>query len=102
MTKTKRTLIFGLLLIILGAISSLLVVMYITGFSDDNNKEFWIVWISSLLPTIVSGCIAAFLYHYLCESKKRWVHILWFLINLIIIVGFAPSISFVMLRSMLI
>ncbi len=101
MTKTKRTLIFGLLLIILGAISSLLVVMYITGFSDDNNKEFWIVWISSLLPTIVSGCIAAFLYHYLCESTKKWIHIVWFLINLIIIVGFAPSITFVMLSSML-
>jgi len=101
MTKTKRTLIFGLLLIILGAISSLLVVMYITGFSYDNNKEFWIVWISSLLPTIVSSCIAAFLYHYLCESKRLWVHILWFLINLIIIVGFAPSITFVMLSSML-
>ena len=101
MTKLKRTFIFGLLLIVLGAISSLLVVMYITGFSDGTSKEFWIVYISSLLPTIVSGCIAAFLYHYLCESTKSWVHILWFLINLIIIVGFAPSITFVMLRSML-
>jgi len=101
MTKTKRTLIFGLLIIGIGAILSLLIVMYITGFSDENNKEFWIVWISSLLPTIVSGFIAAFLYHYLCESKKKWVHILWFLINLVIIVGFAPAISFVVLSSML-
>lgn len=101
MTKTKRTLIFGLLLIVLGAIISLLVVMYITGFAGGTSKELWIVWLSSLLPTIVSGGIAAFLYHYLCESKKKWVHILWFLITLIIIVGFAPSITFVMLRSML-
>ncbi len=102
MTKLKRTLTFGLLLIVLGAVCSLLIVMYLTHFSDEPGEIFWIVYISSLLPTIVSGCIAAFLYHYLCESKKRWVHILWFLINLIIIVGFAPSISFVMLRSMLI
>ena len=101
MTKTKRTLMFGLLLIVLGAIISLLVVMYITGFSDLTKRELWIVWVSSLLPTIVSGCIAAFLYHYLCESEKKWVHILWFLINLIIVVGFAPTITFVMLKSML-
>lgn len=101
MSKTKRTLIFGLLLVILGAISSLLVVMYITGFSDGTKKELWIVWISSLLPTIISSCIAAFLYHYLCETKKMYIHIIWFLITLVIIVGFAPSITFVMLKSML-
>ncbi|MEX1000352.1 MAG: hypothetical protein WD000_10425 [Thermodesulfobacteriota bacterium] len=101
MTKLKRTLTFGLLLIVLGAICSLLIVMYITRLSDEPSKTFWIIYISSLLPTIVSGSIAAFLYHHLCESKKRWVHILWFLINLIIIVGFAPSITFVMLSSML-
>lgn len=102
MTKLKRTLIFGLLLITLGAISSLIIVTYLTRFSDEPSEMFWIVYISSLLPTIISSSIASFLYHYLCESKKSWVHVLWFLINLIIIVGFAPSITFVMLRSMLI
>lgn len=101
MTKLKRTLTFGLLLIVIGAACSLLIVTYMTRFSDEPDKIFWIVYISSLLPTIVSGSIAAFLYHYLCESKKRWVHILWFLINLTIIVGFAPFISFVVLSSML-
>ena len=101
MTKTKRTLLFGLLLIVLGAIISLLVVKYITGFSGGTNKELWIVWVASLLPTLVSGCIAAFMYHYLCESKRKWVHILWFIIMLAIVVGFAPTITFVMLSSML-
>jgi len=100
MTKLKRTLIFGLLITVIASVSSLLLVMYMTGYSNEQKHIFWIVWISSLLPMIVLVCVTAFLYHYLCESKKRWVHILWFLINLSLIVGFASVIAFVVLNAM--
>ena len=101
MAKLKLTLIYALLIFVIAAISSLLIVMYMTAYSDESQKVFWIVWISSLLPTIVLSSISAFLYHYLCESKKKLVHALWFIINLGFIVGFAPFISFVVLSSML-
>ena len=101
MTKLKRTTIYSLLLILIAAISSLLVVIYSGHSSDEEWKVFWIIWLSSLIPIIVSGCISAFLYHYLCESKKAWVHVLWFVINLCIIVGFGSFLAFVVLSSML-
>jgi len=101
MTKLKRTLIFGLLIIVIASISSLFIVMNMSKYSNEPRQIYWIVWISSLLPTLVLASISAFLYHYLCESKKRWVHILWFLINLIGIAAFAPFIAFVLLNAML-
>jgi hypothetical protein len=101
MTKFKRTLIFGFLLTVIAAILSLLIVMYMTGFSSQLRHIFWIVWISAMLPTIVLGFISAFLYHYLCESRKTWVHILWFLLNLSFMVAFASIIAFVVLNAML-
>ncbi|MCZ6639797.1 MAG: hypothetical protein E2O72_01430 [Candidatus Dadabacteria bacterium] len=100
MTKLKRTFIFGLLNTVIASILSLLIVMYMTGYSNEQRYIFWIVWISSLLPMIVLVFVTAFLYHYLCESKKRWVHILWFLINSSLIVGFASVIAFVVLNAM--
>jgi hypothetical protein len=100
MTKLKRTIIFGLLITVIASVSSLLIVMYMTGYSNEQKHIFWIVWISSLLPMTVLVCVTAFLYHYLCESKKRWVHILWFLLNLSLIVGFASVIAFVILNAM--
>lgn len=101
MTKLKRTTTYSLLLILIAAISSLIVVIYSGHYNSDEREVFWIIWLSSLIPIIVSGCISAFLYHYLCESKKTWVHVLWFLINLCIIVGFGSFLAFVVLSSML-
>ena len=67
----------------------------------QDEKSLWIVWLSSLIPTTISGFISAFLYYYLCESKKTWVHILWFILNLIFIVAFGAFLVFVVLNSML-
>lgn len=101
MTKLKRTFIFGLLVTIIASISSLLIVMYMTGYANEQRHVFWIVWISSLLPMIVLIFVTAFLYHHLCESNKTWVHILWFLLNLSLIVAFGCVIAFVVLNAML-
>ena len=101
MSKTKRTIIYGILIIVIASALSL-----ILGFNEgrdhvQNEKSLWIVWLSSLIPTSISGFISAFLYYYLCDSKKTWVHILWFILNLIFIVTFGAFLVFVVLNSML-
>ena len=101
MSKLKRTVIYALLLIVLASASSLIIGIYEGNYYRQNEQSFWIVWLSSLIPTTISGFISAFLYYYLCESKKAWVHILWFVINLIFIVTFGAFLVFVVLNAML-
>lgn len=101
MTKRKRTLIYGLLIILIASALSL-VLGYNEGIEHvQDEKSLWIVWLSSLIPTTISGFISAFLYYYLCDSSKTWVHILWFILNLIFIVAFGAFLVFVVLNSML-
>ena len=101
MTKIKRAIIYGVLLVIIASVLSLIIGLYEGKYYIQDVQSFWIVWISSLIPTAISGFISAFLYYYLCESKKKWVHILWFLINLAFVVTFGAFLVFVVLNSML-
>lgn len=101
MTKLQRTILYGLLIILIASIISLIIVRYFSNFSDGDTQILWIVWLSTLVPTTASGFISAFLYRYLCEFNKRWVHILWFIVNLILIIIFGTFMAFVVLNSML-
>lgn len=101
MTKIRRTLIYGLLIIAIASAASLLIGIYEGTYYTQEEESFWIVWLSSLIPTAISGCISAFLYYYLCESNKTWVHILWFTLNLIFVVAFGAFLVFVVLNAML-
>ncbi|MEM7009568.1 MAG: hypothetical protein AAF462_10580 [Thermodesulfobacteriota bacterium] len=102
MSKIKRTILYGLLITVIASFASLVIGIYAnTNYFVQNEKSFWIVWLASLIPTAISGFISAFLYHYLCDSKKRWVHILWFILNLLFILAFGAFIAFVVLNSML-
>lgn len=101
MTKLQRTIVYGLLIILIASIISLIIVRYLSDFSEEKTQILWIVWLSTLIPTTASGFISAFLYRYLCEFKKRWAHILWFTVNLILIIIFGTFMAFVVLNSML-
>ena len=88
MTKIKRTLLFAAGIVVISSVTALFVIMDITESSALLRDNFRIIWASSFLPIAVSAFVSAFLYHYLCESEKRWVHILWFAINISLVVAF--------------
>lgn len=88
MTKIKRTLIFSFLLAAVSAVASFFIVKDLGEDSALLKEHFKLLWFSSFLPIIVSSFVSGFLYHYLCESKKVWVHVLWFVINTAFVVIF--------------
>ena len=88
MTKTKRTLLFAFGIILISGIATLFIIRDIGETSELLKNKFLLLWLSSFLPIAVSAFVSAFLYHYLCESKKRWVHILWFVLNVSFVVAF--------------
>jgi hypothetical protein len=88
MTKIKRTLLFALGIVIISAIATLITVRDVGETSELLKDKFLLLWLSSFLPIAVSAFVSAFLYHTLCESKKTWVHILWFVLNVSFIVAF--------------
>lgn len=88
MTKIKRTLLFASGIMLISAFASLFIIMDITESSAQLRDNSPVLWASSFLPIAVSAFVSAFLYHYLCESEKRWVHILWFVLNTSFIVAF--------------
>lgn len=88
MTKTKRTFLFAFGIVLLSAIATLIIVKDIGETSELLKNKFLLLWLSSFLPIAVSAFVSAFLYHNLCESKKTWVHILWFVLNVTFIVTF--------------
>lgn len=81
MTKIKRTFIYSAGIAAASALSSYFIVRDLGKDSELLNEHFMLLWFSSFLPILVSSFVSGFLYHYLCESKKLWVHILWFVIN---------------------
>lgn len=88
MTKIKRTLLFAAGILVICSVTTLFIIMDITESSAQLRGNFRIIWASSFLPIAVSAFVSAFLYHYLCESEKRWVHVLWFAINTAFVVAF--------------
>lgn len=88
MTKIKRTLIFSAGIALASAVASFFIVKDLGESSPLLKEHFQLLWYSSFLPILVSSFVSGFLYHYLCESKKAWVHVLWFLINASFVVTF--------------
>ena len=88
MTKLQRTLIFSTAIGIISAIASYFIVKDLGESSELLREHFTLLWLSSFLPILVSSFVSGFLYHYLCESKKAWVHALWFVINAAFVVTF--------------
>lgn len=88
MTKIKRTLLFASGIVVISAVAALFTITDITESSALLRDKYTILWVSSFLPIAVSAFVSAFLYYYLCESQKRWVHILWFVINVSFVVVF--------------
>jgi len=88
MTKTKRTLLFAFGIVLFSAIATLIIVKDIGETSALLKDKFKLLWLSSFLPISVSAFVSAFLYRYLCESRKTWVHILWFVLNVSFVVAF--------------
>jgi len=88
MTKIKRTLLFAAGIVIISSIADYFIIMDISESSTQLSEHFRLLWASSFLPIAVSAFVSAFLYYHLCESQKRWVHILWFVINISFVVVF--------------
>ena len=88
MTKLQRTLIFSAAIAVISAIASYFIVKDLGESSELLREHFKLLWLSSFLPILVSSFVSGFLYHYLCESKKAWVHALWFVINSAFVVVF--------------
>lgn len=88
MTKTKRTFLFALGIALISAVASFFIVKNLGESSALLEEHFMLLWLSSFLPIVVSAFVSGFLYHYLCESRKTWVHILWFVINISFVVVF--------------
>ncbi len=88
MTKIKRTLLFALALALISAAASFFIVKDLGQSSALLKEHFMLLWLSSFLPIAVSAFVSGFLYHYLCESRKAWVHVLWFVLNVSFVVVF--------------
>ena len=88
MTKIKRTLLYSSAIAVVSAIASFFIVKDLGSSSALLEEHFMLLWLSSFLPIIVTSFVSGFLYHYLCESEKIWVHVLWFVINITFVVAF--------------
>ncbi len=100
MTAKIRNTIYGLLLFICAGVASLIIFTLFARSVSYEPKLVWILWVTSLFPTAVSAVISTVIYNYLCESQRRWVHILWYFLNLSLIVAFAPFIAYIVMKSL--
>ncbi len=100
MTKIKRTLLFAFGIALISTVASFFIVKDLGEASILLKDKFMLLWLSSFLPIVVSAFVSGFLYHYLCESRKTWVHILWFVLNLTFVVAFFAIIIRLLLVSL--
>ena len=98
--KTQISVYYGLGIFALSSFATLIIIFFMTDQEARWGKLFWILWSSSLLPTVIASFVSAFLYHYLIESKKKWVHAVCFILNAALIIALAPLVAFLVLNAM--